>query len=525
MAVVCRTGAVPDRRHGRVVRGTRPSPTASSRQSSSPTSSAQRRGRPNSETGRWRELLERHHRLIRRELVRFRGAELDVAGDGFFARFDGPARAVRCASAIVDGVRELGLELRAGLHTGECELLDGKVGGIAVHIGARVATGGTTGRGARLEHRQGPRRRARGSASASTGPADAERRERRLAPVCRRSGSGMIRRAQSGDVEEIASLYERSFATLDFLPVLHTLDEHRRGSRAAGGARGLGVGRGRRPRLHRAHRERADVPLSRRRVDRPRHRLGAARPREDAPPRRLHALDVPAERRARHFYERRGSCRSSSRTARGTRRRLPTCATGGRPPASGRPVALDGAASERGELARLGPAGAARGRVRVLRGARCGRRCSIRCCPPARRRSSSPISIATSSGSAFRSRSSSPPPGTSAARRSCASATGPTTGCRRASRSIPSRARRRSSWRTSSGRTARSWWRRSSSATATADSRSSRRPRSQDRAALDRSLRAIAELPVELVLVSHGEPVLEDGRAAIELALRERAFL
>jgi class 3 adenylate cyclase len=87
----------------------------------------------------WRELLEEHHRLIRRELVRYRGAELDVAGDGFFARFDGPARAVRCARAIVDSVAELGLELRAGLHTGECELLDGKVGGIAVHIGARVA--------------------------------------------------------------------------------------------------------------------------------------------------------------------------------------------------------------------------------------------------------------------------------------------------------------------------------------------------------------------------------------------------
>lgn len=87
----------------------------------------------------WRELLEQHHRLIRRELIRYRGAELDVAGDGFFARFDGPARAVRCASAITEGVRELGLEVRAGLHTGECELLDGKVGGIAVHIGARVA--------------------------------------------------------------------------------------------------------------------------------------------------------------------------------------------------------------------------------------------------------------------------------------------------------------------------------------------------------------------------------------------------
>ncbi len=66
----------------------------------------------------WRELLERHHALIRRELVRFRGAELDVAGDGFFARFDGPARAVRCACAITEGVRELGLQIRAGLHTG-----------------------------------------------------------------------------------------------------------------------------------------------------------------------------------------------------------------------------------------------------------------------------------------------------------------------------------------------------------------------------------------------------------------------
>jgi class 3 adenylate cyclase len=87
----------------------------------------------------WRELLQRHHALIRRELVRYRGAELDVAGDGFFARFDGPARAVRCARAISDGVRDLGLEVRAGLHTGECELIDGKVGGIAVHIGARVA--------------------------------------------------------------------------------------------------------------------------------------------------------------------------------------------------------------------------------------------------------------------------------------------------------------------------------------------------------------------------------------------------
>jgi class 3 adenylate cyclase len=79
----------------------------------------------------WRELLEEHHRVILRELVRHRGAELDVAGDGFFARFDGPARAVRCACAITEGVHDLGIELRAGLHTGECELLEGKVGGIA----------------------------------------------------------------------------------------------------------------------------------------------------------------------------------------------------------------------------------------------------------------------------------------------------------------------------------------------------------------------------------------------------------
>jgi class 3 adenylate cyclase len=88
---------------------------------------------------RWRELLDAHHALIRRLLVRFRGRELDTAGDGFFASFDGPARAIRCASAITESVRELGLEVRAGLHTGECERMNGKVGGIAVHIGARVA--------------------------------------------------------------------------------------------------------------------------------------------------------------------------------------------------------------------------------------------------------------------------------------------------------------------------------------------------------------------------------------------------
>ena len=88
---------------------------------------------------RWRALVAAHHTHVRTELARFRGEELDTAGDGFFASFDGPARAIRCACAITDRVRELGIEVRAGLHTGECEVMDGKVGGIAVHIGARVA--------------------------------------------------------------------------------------------------------------------------------------------------------------------------------------------------------------------------------------------------------------------------------------------------------------------------------------------------------------------------------------------------
>jgi len=88
--------------------------------------------------GPWRELLEEHHRLVRAELERFRGREIDTAGDGFLATFDGPARAIRCARAIRDSVRSLGIEIRAGLHTGECELVAGKVAGIAVHTAARV---------------------------------------------------------------------------------------------------------------------------------------------------------------------------------------------------------------------------------------------------------------------------------------------------------------------------------------------------------------------------------------------------
>ena len=88
---------------------------------------------------RWRELLEAHHTAVRRELERFRGRELDTAGDGFLASFDGPARAIRCANASIDAVRGLGLEIRAGVHTGECEIVGDKLAGVAVHIGARVA--------------------------------------------------------------------------------------------------------------------------------------------------------------------------------------------------------------------------------------------------------------------------------------------------------------------------------------------------------------------------------------------------
>ena len=88
----------------------------------------------------WRDLLETHHRVVRSELGRFGGREVDTAGDGFLATFDGPARAIRCASAIIQGVRALGLDVRIGLHAGECEVIAGKMGGVAVHIAARVAT-------------------------------------------------------------------------------------------------------------------------------------------------------------------------------------------------------------------------------------------------------------------------------------------------------------------------------------------------------------------------------------------------
>jgi pimeloyl-ACP methyl ester carboxylesterase len=88
---------------------------------------------------KWRELLEKFQSMVREELKQHRGREIDTAGDGFLAAFDGPARAIRCAAAVREGARSQGLEIRAGVHTGECELIGDKLGGIAVHIGARVA--------------------------------------------------------------------------------------------------------------------------------------------------------------------------------------------------------------------------------------------------------------------------------------------------------------------------------------------------------------------------------------------------
>jgi class 3 adenylate cyclase len=87
----------------------------------------------------WKELLERHYRVCRDQLERFRGRQVVTTGDGLLAIFDGPARAVRCAEAIVTGVHEIGLQVRAGLHTGEIELAGDDVRGLAVHIGARIA--------------------------------------------------------------------------------------------------------------------------------------------------------------------------------------------------------------------------------------------------------------------------------------------------------------------------------------------------------------------------------------------------
>jgi class 3 adenylate cyclase len=87
----------------------------------------------------WAKVLTQHHAMVREEIERFGGSEIDTAGDGFMVSFDGAARAIQCAGVVVDRVRRLGIEIRAGIHTGECEQVDGKLVGIAVHVAARVA--------------------------------------------------------------------------------------------------------------------------------------------------------------------------------------------------------------------------------------------------------------------------------------------------------------------------------------------------------------------------------------------------
>ena len=94
---------------------------------------------------RWRDLLDGHNVLVRRELARFRGREVKTAGDGFFAAFDGPARAVRCACSVSRGIQSLGLEVRAGIHTGECEIIGDDMGGMHPRAWDTLARKATTG--------------------------------------------------------------------------------------------------------------------------------------------------------------------------------------------------------------------------------------------------------------------------------------------------------------------------------------------------------------------------------------------
>ena len=108
---------------------------------------------------RWNDLLTGYYALVRNELATFHGHQVNTTGDGVLATFDGPARAIRCARSIRERANAQGIQLRSGLHTGECELIDDGIGGIAVHIAARVSAQAGRGRGARVEHRQGPRRR------------------------------------------------------------------------------------------------------------------------------------------------------------------------------------------------------------------------------------------------------------------------------------------------------------------------------------------------------------------------------
>ena len=127
----------------------------------SPTSSTPRPWPSHQGDAAWKALAERHHGIVRAQLARYRGVEVDTAGDGFFATFDGPARAVRCAREIVQTVKPLGIEVRAGVHTGEVESINGKAGGVAVVIGARVGAIASASEVLAQLHSEGPHCRQR----------------------------------------------------------------------------------------------------------------------------------------------------------------------------------------------------------------------------------------------------------------------------------------------------------------------------------------------------------------------------
>ena len=134
----------------------------------------------------WHALLDAHDAVIRAQLSRFRGREVNTAGDGFLAMFDGPQRAIRCAMSIRDAVQALGIEVRAGLHTGECEVRGDDIGGIAVHIGARVSALAGAERRAGVEHAARPRDRVRARVRGAR-RSRAQGRARRVAPLRRRA--------------------------------------------------------------------------------------------------------------------------------------------------------------------------------------------------------------------------------------------------------------------------------------------------------------------------------------------------
>ena len=139
----------------------------------------------------WKALLEQHHATVRHEIERWHGTEVDTAGDGFYATFEGPARAVRCALDIGARVRDLGLEIRAGVHVGECTLIDGKVGGLPVTIGARIAAARRRLGGLGFSDRQGSgpglrapvRRRRRARPEGGAGPLAALSGREQLTPL------------------------------------------------------------------------------------------------------------------------------------------------------------------------------------------------------------------------------------------------------------------------------------------------------------------------------------------------------